>query len=165
MGVPKKQDNASENLIVLSDGLTRAVARNKYLHSLRQTGQIEELRITDMENRIDNYFDFCISNSDLPTPAGLCVELGLNHKGLLRLLKEDSEQSEVMQNAMEVIHTLYQQAVVKGDLPVKVYTFMAKNYWNMSDKEIIEVKTENNDVRIVEIDSRLNTLRQLNVGG
>lgn len=139
----------------------RASDNNLKLQQLRQAGQLEELKVRDAENRIADYFNFCTERGVLPTPAGMCSELGIHHRRLLKTLGETSELSEAIQNGMEVLHALYQEAVITGNMPVKTYTFFAKNYWGMSDKEVIELKTESNDVTIVEIDGRLNTLRQL----
>lgn len=142
--------------------LSMALAKNIKLHELRQAGREYELDVRAMEETIEIYFETCERNAKTPTPAGLANALGLNHKKLLNVLKEDSEKGMVVQDAMEVIHAVYQEAVVNGIMPVKTYTFMAKNYWGMTDKEIIEVKTgENNDVRLVEVDARLNQLRLL----
>lgn len=141
--------------------LQHAVEKNKKMHQLREAGREYELSMRELESTIELYFEMCLNRNKTPTPAGLCNSIGVNHKTLLAVLKEDSEKSKIVQDALEVIHSLYQEAVVNGIMPVKTYTFMAKNYWGMTDKEIIEVKTENNDVRVVEIDARLNQLRRL----
>lgn len=134
---------------------------NAEIHQKRQRGDDTKLSLTELETSIEVYFAFCSSKKKLPTPAGLCSSIGLNHKELLTILKSPSEQAKILQDALEVIHTIYQEGVVEGTIPVKTYTFMAKNYWGMSDKEIVEIQQVDGDVKVAEIDARLNRLKLL----
>ena len=156
--------NAPSPLYVGSESvaLDVAIKRNKELHTRRQHGDTTTLSLNELETTIEVYFDLCRAKLRTPTPAGLCSAIGINHKTLLRLLKTDDERGQIIQDALEVIHSLYQEGVVEGTIPVKTYTFMAKNYWGMSDKEIVELHSEGGDIKIAEIDSRLNKLKLLN---
>ena len=155
--------NAPSPLYVGSESvaLDIAIKRNKELHIRRRNGDNTTLSLNDLETTIEVYFDLCRVKLRTPTPAGLCAAIGINHKTLLNLLKTDDERGHIIQDALEVIHSLYQEGVVEGTIPVKTYTFMAKNYWGMSDKEIVEVHNTDGDVKIAEIDGRLNRLKLL----
>lgn len=141
--------------------LVNAIKRNTELHKLRQSGGKAELELEELERTIEVYLKTCEANKKTPTPAGLSAAIGLNHRAFLKALKSEGEKGECLRNAMEVIHAVLQEGVINNIVPVKVYTFLAKNYWELSDKEIVEHITENNDVKIYEIDSRINRLKRL----
>lgn len=102
-----------------------------------------------VEQRINDYFDYCIEAQLRPTVEGLSLALGIDRKtmynwetGKTRAQFSDY-RLHVIKKAKDYIAFLMSDLVMEGKINPVTWIFYAKNYFGMSDKQEV-ILTPNN---------------------
>ncbi len=99
--------------------------------------------VDDMEKEINGYFNLCDEYKELPSIKGLCVYLGISVKTYNdNICNPESAFRDLYQGAKDYIHSVVENRAMMGKLSSSVYTFTAQNFYDMADKQTINV--ENN---------------------
>lgn len=102
-----------------------------------------------VEQRINDYFDYCIEAQLRPTVEGLGIALGIDRKTLYNWEtgKTRAQFSDyrfrIIKKAKDYIAFLMSDLVMEGKINPVTWIFYAKNYFGMSDKQEV-VLTPNN---------------------
>lgn len=115
--------------------------------------------VEELENQIDQYFDECKIEKEVPTISGLAYHLGTNRQTLLNYennknngwLKNSDDRfkekiSEVIKMAKSYIESCYEQALFdRGKTTGAIFTL--KNNFNWKDKqEIVQTAEKSIDL-------------------
>lgn len=114
---------------------------------------------TDEEclDRIVEFFDRCASNGELPTVEKLCVALGVTRKTVWEWGNgsKGAYRATLISQAKEALAAIDSDLVQQGKIPAVPWIFRAKNFYNMTDIQQVQVETynalgENADIRKME---------------
>lgn len=95
----------------------------------------------EVEQRINDYFDYCISAQLRPTVEGLGLALGVDRSTLYNweTKKTRGELNDyrfnIIKKAKSYIAFLMSDLVMEGKINPVTWIFYAKNYFGMSDKQ------------------------------
>ena len=138
-GRPKK---IKTDLDVKKEGLMKNVS--KIVGSALAGYRMQPCKdIEEMKTRIDLFFEECMKQNMLPTVEGLALTLGVTRKALedWESGKYAKEKGPIISKAKEVIAAVDAQLVASGVMPAVPYIFRAKNYYGMSDKTEVEIRS------------------------
>lgn len=118
---------------------TRETVKN--LMELSQFGKPKT--ITELKERIHDYFAFCADRSVRPGIEGLCLALSITRQTLWKWRREEgcsAEWAEECTHAAQVILTFIESASLAGHLNPATAIFSLKNFgWNYADSQTIEL--------------------------
>lgn len=103
----------------------------------------------EVENRISQYFEYCMETGLRPTVEGLALAIGIDRRTLWDWEVGNtraglgSRRSDIIKKAKDYIAFLMSDAVMEGKINPVTWIFYAKNYFGMSDKQEIEVARRN----------------------
>lgn len=126
----------------------RAVARQllgEALHSYRMPKVKND---EELAQRIDEYFQKCAENAQVPTVEEMALHTGYTLKTLWewqsgRRKGFSSETKEIVEKAKEFLKTFDAKMAVAGSLNFLTYCFRAKNYYGMVDKQEVMLTPNN----------------------
>lgn len=103
----------------------------------------------EVEQRINDYFDYCIEAQLRPTVEGLGIALGVSRVTLYNWESKKTRgefndyRFNLIKKAKDYIAFLMSDLVMEGKINPVTWIFYAKNYFGMSDKQEV-VLTPNN---------------------
>ena len=95
----------------------------------------------EVEQRIDEYFDFCVRSSMRPGIESLCLALHITRTTLFRWCNGNScseYRQEMAQNAKQVVAAFIEQASLSGKINPATAIFLMKNWMGYKDNESFE---------------------------
>ena len=98
----------------------------------------------ELRDRIDQYFAFCQTHKMRPGIESLCTSLHITRTTLFQWKNGrdcDRERTEIIQQAINVIHTFLEQAGLQGKLNPATFIFLAKNWLGYKDTVSVEENT------------------------
>ena len=108
--------------------------------------------VEELEKKIQEYFDKCRDEDDIPTIAELAVYLDTSRQTLINY--EEKEQFfDTIKKAKDMVLAIQEKAALKGGLNPTVWIFSAKNNFGYTDK--VEVESQNTNHNINEDISNL----------
>lgn len=118
---------------------------------------------SEVENRISEYFDYCMEVGLRPNIEGLSLAIGVDRRTLWdwevgnTRSSVGSRRSDIIKKAKDYIAFLMSDAVMEGQINPVTWIFYAKNYFGMSDKQEIEVRASKpiNEIPLEEIQERV----------
>lgn len=121
--------------------------------SLRNTMRIKMLNVEVIENddmlinRINDFFNECITSSQMPNIEKVAVALGIAPKDL-RAMKNGEKYfspytQRIVQDLYTTIASVQAEMAMKGKINPVVYIFTAKNYFDMVDTQQLQVSAPN----------------------
>lgn len=100
----------------------------------------------EAQNRIIEYFTFCIDNDSKPTWEELCMALGVSrqtvNKWLHKQLLPNSARSDIIQKAKQMMESFDAKLVAEGKLNPILYMFRTKVHYGYDDNPDHHVSTE-----------------------
>lgn len=122
---------------------TNALKHLLYIYNLPKVNSDDELL-----DRINYYFEKCIQDGMIPTVEGMCLSTGYSevtiHDWETGKNKGFSvNTSKLIKKAKDIIKSYDAQLVINGKMNPIPYIFRAKNYYGMSDKQEIQVSSNN----------------------
>ena len=106
----------------------------------------------EVEERISDYFNYCIAQELRPTVEGLAMALGVDRRTLWdwetgrRRATVDSTTADIIKKAKDYIAFIMSDSVMDGKINPITWIFYAKNYFGMKDVQDITV-TPNNQLQ------------------
>ena len=92
----------------------------------------------ELLDRLNNYFQECIVNGQIPTVEDMCLCLGVTRHVVWNWEHRDAERNieraEIIRKAKEVLAGIDAKLVSEGKIPQVTYIFRAKNYFGMRDQ-------------------------------
>lgn len=95
----------------------------------------------EVQQRIDEYFDFCTRSSMRPGIESLCLALHITRTTLFRWCNGigcSEYRQEVIQNAKQVVAAFIEQASLSGKINPATAIFVMKNWMSYKDSESFE---------------------------
>ena len=102
--------------------------------------------VEEIEQAIEEYFDYCDENNKPYTISGLAYALDTNRQTLLDY-QDKEEFSDTIKRAKARIERFNEELLFSKDVPTVGVIFNLKNNYNWKDKQEIEADV-NNDVTI-----------------
>lgn len=99
-----------------------------------------------VEMRIRQYFEQCVSSDMKPTVSGMALALGVDRKTLYDWSRgnyRDVTHSPIVKKAMNVLDALWEDYMMNGKINPVSGIFLGKNHFGYTDKQEIVVKPEN----------------------
>ncbi len=99
-----------------------------------------------VELRIRQYFEQCVSSDMKPTVSGMALALGVDRKTLYDWSRgnyRDVTHSPIVKKAMNVLDALWEDYMMNGKINPVSGIFLGKNHFGYTDKQEIVVKPEN----------------------
>ena len=99
-----------------------------------------------VELRIRQYFEQCVSSDMKPTVSGMALALGVDRKTLYDWSRGNVRgvtHSPIVKKAMDVLSTLWEDYMQNGKINPVSGIFLGKNHFGYTDKQEIVVKPEN----------------------
>ena len=102
-----------------------------------------------VEDRINQYFNYVAEAGIKPSVEGLALALGISRKTLWdwdnerRRAQVSSSRADIIKKAKDFIAFLINDAALDNKIYPATWIFYAKNYFGMTDKQEIEVKASN----------------------
>lgn len=93
--------------------------------------------VEDMEQAIEEYFDYCDENNKPYTISGLAYALGTNRQTLLDY-QDKEEFTDTIKRAKARIECFNEELLFSKDVPTVGVIFNLKNNYNWKDKQEIE---------------------------
>lgn len=106
----------------------------------------------EVEERISDYFNYCIAQELRPTVEGLAMALGVDRRTLWdwetgrRRATVDSTTADIIKKAKDYIAFIMSDSVMEGKINPVTWIFYAKNYFGMKDQQDITI-TPNNQLQ------------------
>ena len=99
-----------------------------------------------VELRIRQYFEQCVSSDMKPTVSGMALALGVDRKTMYDWSRgnyRDVTHSPIVKKAMNVLDALWEDYMMNGKINPVSGIFLGKNHFGYTDKQEIVVKPEN----------------------
>lgn len=97
-------------------------------------------------NLVYGYFNMCINKNVMPTIATLCAFLGCTKKELFEYAKNLNCPSYlILSKGILLCNAFAEMAAINGAVDGRIFAFLAKNYYGMSDDTNINLKAERVD--------------------
>jgi len=100
----------------------------------------------DIEERIEYYFDECITGQNRPTVEGLALALGYTRASVWNWkcgIKCDAERQRIIQSAYDAIATFDANMAINNQMNPVMYIYRSKNFYDMHDQSEIVVTPNN----------------------
>lgn len=125
-----------EDLALMQQRISERLSQIMYWH--QQSPPVTNDEVAD---RVADFFDKCVADSEVPTVEKLCIALGMTPAEFRSV--ELGERGEIcaaiLQRAKQIIAALDAEMVNAGDIPVVSYIFRAKNFYGMADQQQLVV--------------------------
>lgn len=122
---------------------------SRYLRYAMASWELPPIDISDpkqVENRIIEYFSFCVENDRKPNTVGMANWLGIN-KDTLNTWKNGeyraSTHSVVIKKAVNVLEELWVDYMQNGKVNPASGIFLGKNMFGYKDNQDITIRPEN----------------------
>ena len=110
----------------------------------------------EIEDRIDEYFEECISTQTRPTVECLALAIGICRTSLWNWkvgIKCDAERTRIIQSAYDAIATFDADMAINNQMNPVMYIYRSKNFYDMHDQSEIVVTPNNPLGDVIDADS------------
>ena len=107
-----------------------------------------------VENRIGEYFEYCVNNDRRPQIVGMCNWLGINRNTLnewLNGVTRGATHGDIIKKAYSIIEEMWMDNMQNGRTNPAAGIFLAKNWFNYKDVADVVV-TPNNPMQDLNAD-------------
>ena len=115
----------------------------KNISELRTLPEIDTTDPDEVEKRIQEYFDYCITHELRPTISLLAAALGVDRVTVWRWSQEGNTRGKVITRARGIIEALLEEWGVQGKLNPATMCFLLKNHFGYSDTYTLEAVQAN----------------------
>lgn len=145
-GVPPQCQAAA---VMMSSDENREYAAN-ILHEVSDFVKMPRVQSNaELQERINDYFDFCVEKRIPPTWEGMALYCGYTRSAFFDWAtgrskgfkdeKSDLTTNVIVQKAREVLAVFDATLVITGKIPVIPYIFRACNYYGMVNKQTVDI--------------------------
>ena len=92
------------------------------------------------------FFELCLKYDIIPSIASLAVYLRVNVDTIYsNIHNPNSPVAEILQNAINICHSLQEESTLHGNINPVLYMFLSKNYYGMQDTNTLSLTTQLTD--------------------
>lgn len=130
---------------------------SRYVRYALASWNLPPIDISDaqqVENRIGQYFQYCIDNDRKPQIVGMCNWLGINRNTLnewLNGVTRSATHGDIIKKAYSIIEEMWMDNMQNGRTNPAAGIFLAKNWFNYKDVADVVV-TPNNPMQDLNAD-------------
>ena len=132
-----KSASLVENTTAKAEEISQAV-KESYQYFKRPLVKSDE----ECAQRLDEYFNQCIEQGQIPTVEDMCLALGATRQTLFRWEHGENAsktRSDLIKKAKEILAGIDAKLVSQGKIPQITYIFRAKNFFGLTDKQEVVV--------------------------
>ena len=118
--------------------MSKAIAAELELVSLPKIDTTDPVQVKE---RIDQYFQWCISHDARPHVEQMALALKVTRQTLWNWRQTGNERGKIIENAVQVIASLTESWGINGKLNPVVFIYICKNHFGWRDTVEIEAKT------------------------
>ena len=138
-----KSASVKANLINTTESDISRIVRESYQYFGRKPPKDDQ----ECADRLNDYFQQCNTEGQLPTVEDMALALGVTTATLLDWQNgrtQSPDRSWMIKNAKQIIAGIDAKLASEGKIPQVVYIFRSKNYYGMKDQQDVIV-TPNTD--------------------
>ena len=114
----------------------------KALNQLRNLPPVNSKDISQIRERLNQYFSFCEQNNIFPSVSSMALSLGISRKTLWSWSNDNTELGNLISNAKEVINALLEQFGADGTISPIYTIWLQKNHFNYADTVDIRARQD-----------------------
>jgi hypothetical protein len=133
---------------------------SKYLRHAMATLNLPPIDIANekqVAERIDWYFNYCISNDMKPTVKGLCNALGGISRNTLRLWYNGDFRGEthapIVRKAYDLLEEMWENYMLNGKINPVSGIFLGKNNFGYQDKQELMLTPNQNAIEVADAET------------
>lgn len=126
--------------LVGSQAYVEKLEMHRQIAALQKQHEVVWEDVTDVENRINEFFDIVGKYKNKPTVAGLALALGIDRQKLGRIMSGRDEGKTYSVEVRQLLHSIYvmyesmwEQSMNDGDIPTNSGIFIGKNQFGYKD--------------------------------
>lgn len=126
--------------LVGSQAYVEKLEMHRQIAALQKQHEVVWEDVTDVENRINEFFDVVGKYKNKPTVAGLALALGIDRQKLGRIMSGRDEGKTYPVEVRQLLHSIYvmyesmwEQSMNDGDIPTNSGIFIGKNQFGYKD--------------------------------
>lgn len=110
-------------------------------HSFQWWGYLPVHTDEECADRLNEFFQTCMSNRELPTVEKMCLCLGVDRNTVLTWEHGNlgRVRMSIIKKAKEILASIDAELVATGHMNTVAYIFRAKNFYGMKDQQDIVV--------------------------
>ena len=123
-----------------SQAYVEKLEMHRQIAALQKQHEVVWEDVTDVENRINEFFDIVGKYKNKPTVAGLALALGIDRQKLGRIMSGRDEGKTYSVEVRQLLHSIYvmyesmwEQSMNDGDIPTNSGIFIGKNQFGYKD--------------------------------
>lgn len=123
-----------------SQAYVEKLEMHRQIAALQKQHEVVWEDVTDVENRINEFFDIVGKYKNKPTVAGLALALGIDRAKLGRIMSGRDEGKTYSVEVRQLLHSIYvmyesmwEQSMNDGDIPTNSGIFIGKNQFGYKD--------------------------------
>lgn len=147
---PVKRKRNRPDLAKFGEENTEPGDNARYLRYARVSMNLPPIDISDPEqvqNRINEYFDFCEENDRKPNMIGMANWLGVSRETVNTWKRGDyrsSTHSDLIRKAVDILEELWVDYMQNGKVNPASGIFLAKNMFQYKDVQDVVISPQNN---------------------
>ena len=147
---PVKRRRNRPDLAKFGEEFTEPGDNSRYLRFARVSMNLPPIDISDarqVENRINEYFDFCEENDRKPNMIGMANWLGISRETVNQWKRGDvrsSTHTDVIRKAVDILEEIWVDYMQNGKINPASGIFLAKNMFQYKDVQDVVISPQNN---------------------
>lgn len=146
---PAKRRRNRPDLAKFGEEYTEPGDNSRYLRFARVSMNLPPIDISDarqVENRINEYFDFCEENDRKPNMIGMANWLGISRETVNQWKRGDvrsSTHTDVIRKAVDILEEIWVDYMQNGKINPASGIFLAKNMFQYKDVQDVVIAPQN----------------------
>ena len=147
---PVKRHRNRPDLAKFGEEYTEPGDNARYLRFARVSLSLPPIDISDpqqVQNRINEYFDFCEDNDRKPNMIGMANWLGVSRDTVNSWKRGEyrtTTHSDIIRKALDILEELWMDYMQNGKINPASGIFIAKNIWQYKDQQDVVIAPQNN---------------------
>ena len=148
---PVKRRRNRPDLAKFGEEYTEPGDNTRYLRFARVSMNLPPIDISDpkqVENRINEYFDFCEENDRKPNMIGMANWLGISRETVNQWKRGDvrsSTHTDVIRKAVDILEEIWVDYMQNGKINPASGIFLAKNMFQYKDVQDVVITPQNGE--------------------
>ena len=115
-----------------------------------------------VEQRINDYFDLCYANAQLPSIKALSLYIGVPFRVLKTYLNDPSSRYyDMLCRAQDLCHVILENGALNNKVNPATYMFTAANFYDMKNTQSVEIGRSSSEKELAASRESINALKDL----
>lgn len=115
-----------------------------------------------VERRIEEYFELCRDNAQLPSIKALGLYIGVPYATLKTYLHDPtSRYYDMLSRAKDLCHVIIENGALNNKINPAVYAFTAANFYDMKDTKSVEINRSSTEKELAASRESIDALKSL----